>query len=204
MLVLEFQAESEVMQPDEETVQASKQYLQKIACEDEANVWKVARAMRKKCNLKGDESTRGFVADFLTIGAPVWVKTPEGPAQIAMTSIDLGETTTAKSQREREIIIWLKAGKYESGRKTSAGLAAGAEKIEGMGWVMRKGLLPSADLSFIILDNMYPNALNEFIESRRNGVIMLSTIKSCGLVQDLNFLAILFSHLNSISINALL
>jgi len=181
VLVLEFQSESEVMQPDDKTVETSKEYLRSITTEDEPTVWKVSRVMRKKCNLKGKESTQGFVADLLTIGASIWIKTPEGPSQIAMTSAELGETTTAKSQREREIIDWLKAGKYESGRKTSAGLAAGAEKIEGMGWVMRKGLLPSADLSFLILDNMYPHALNEFIESRRNGIIMLSTIKSCEL-----------------------
>ena len=181
VLVLEFQNESEVMMPDEKTVETSKEYLRRITTEDEATVWKIARAMKKKSNLKGKEITQGFVADLLFIGSPVWTKTPEGPAILAMTSCELGGTTTAKSQREREMIEWLKAGKYKSGRKTSAGLAAGAEKIEGMGWVMRKGLLPSADLSFLILDNMHPHALDEFVESRRNGIIMLSTIKSCEL-----------------------
>jgi DNA-binding MarR family transcriptional regulator len=181
VLVTEFQAESEVMMPKAETVEASKEYLRSITTEDEATVWKVARALHKKSNLKGLEATRGFVSDLLFTGAPVWTKTPEGPPIIGMTSLELGESTTAKSQREREVVDWLKAGKYESGRKTSAGLAAGAEKIEGIGWVMRKGLLPSADLSFIILDNMFPHALDEHIESRRNGVIELSTIKSCEL-----------------------
>lgn len=181
VLVTEFQAESEVMMPKAETVEASKEYLRSITTEDEATVWKVARALHKKSNLKGLEATRGFVSDLLFIGAPVWTKTPEGPQIIGMTSAEIGETTTAKSQREREVVDWLKAGKYESGRKTSAGLAAGAEKIEGIGWVMRKGLLPSADLSFIILDNMFPHALDEHIESRRNGIIELSTIKSCEL-----------------------
>jgi predicted transcriptional regulator len=181
VLVTEFQAESEVMMPEAETVEASKEYLRSITTEDEATVWKVARALHKKSNLKGLEATRGFVSDLLFIGAPVWTKTPEGPQIISMTSLEVGETTTAKSQREREVVDWLKAGKYESGRKTSAGLAAGAEKIEGIGWVMRKGLLPSADLSFIILDNMFPHALDEHIESRRNGIIELSTIKSCEL-----------------------
>jgi hypothetical protein len=181
VLVTEFQAESEVMMPKAETVEASKEYLRSIRTEDEATVWKVARALHKKSNLKGLEATRGFVSDLLFIGAPVWTKTPEGPQIIGMTSLECGESTTAKSQREREVVDWLKAGKYESGRKTSAGLAAGAEKIEGIGWVMRKGLLPSADLSFIILDNMFPHALDEHIESRRNGIIELSTIKSCEL-----------------------
>ncbi|MGD0495441.1 MAG: hypothetical protein ABSB28_05310 [Candidatus Bathyarchaeia archaeon] len=181
VLVTEFQAESEVMMPKAETVEASKEYLRSITTEDEATVLKVARALHKKSNLKGLEATRGFVSDLLFIGAPIWTKTPEGPQIIGMTSLEVGETTTAKSQREREVVDWLKAGKYESGRKTSAGLAAGAEKIEGIGWVMRKGLLPSADLSFIILDNMFPHALDEHIESRRNGIIELSTIKSCEL-----------------------
>jgi hypothetical protein len=184
VLVTEFQAESEVMMPKAETVEASKEYLRSITTEDEATIWKVARALHKKSNLKGLEATRGFVSDLLFIGAPVWTKTPEGPQIIGMTSLEVGETTTAKSQREREVVDWLKAGKYESGRKTSAGLAAGAEKIDGIGWVMRKGLLPSADLSFIILDNMFPHALDEHIESRRNGIIELSTIKSCELGTD--------------------
>jgi predicted transcriptional regulator len=181
VLVTEFQAESEVLKPNPETVEASRQYLQSVTTEDEPTIWKVARALHKKSNLKGLETIRGFVSDLLFVGAPVWTKTPEGPAILAMTSAEIGETTTAKSQRERELSSWLKAGKYESGRKTTAGLAAGAEKIEGIGWVMRKGLLPSADLSFLVLDNMFPHALDEHIESRRNGVIELSTIKSCEL-----------------------
>ncbi len=181
VLVSGFQNESEVMMPDEKTVKTSKEYLRAITTEEEPTVWKIARVMKKKSNLKGKETTKGFVADFLLVGSPVWTKTPEGPAILSMTSCELGGTTTAKSQRIREMIRWLRAGKYESGRKTSAGLAAGAEKIEGMGWVARKGLLPSADLSFLIIDNMFPHALDEYVESRRNGIIMLTTIKPCEL-----------------------
>ncbi len=181
VFVTEFKAESEVIKPAPETVKAAQEYLRSITTEDEPTIWKIARALHKKSNLKGTETTRGFAADLLFVGSPVWVKTPEGPSMLAMTCVEIGETTSAKSQRLRLFIEWIEAGKYESGRKTTAGLAAGAEKIEGIGWVMRKGLLPSADLSFLVLDNMSPHSLDEHIESRRNGIIELSTIKSSEL-----------------------
>ena len=43
---------------------------------------------------------------------------------------------------------------YIRGRKTEAGLTVGLEKVGGIGWVARKGALPSADLSYIFIDNI--------------------------------------------------
>jgi len=177
VFVKEFVAESEVMKPDDETIKKSKKYLQSRTSTDKPTVEKVAEAFQRKTNLKGKEVVRGFTADFVTIGSPVWTKTPEGPRILAMTSAEIGKTTTAKSQRVREETDWIKAGKYGSGKMTTAGIAAGSEKVEGIGWVVKKGLLPSADLSFVILDNMHPKALDDFIESRRNGIIMINSIQ---------------------------
>ncbi len=177
VLVQKFVTESEVMKPDEDAIIEAKLYLKKITTEDKPTIKKIADTFQRKSNLKGEEITRGFEADFLTIASPIWVKTPEGPRNLSMTSSEIGKTTTAKSQRVREVIEWLKAGKYGSGKMTTAGIAAGSEKIEGMGWVTKKGLLPSFDLSFVILDNMFSKALDAFVESRRNGVIMVNSIQ---------------------------
>lgn len=181
ILVQSFKHESEITAPDQETVINARTLLQKSTSHEEPTIFKIANALRKRSNLKGEETTRGYKADLLTISAPVWTKTPEGPPMLSMTSLEIGVTTSAKSQREREIIKWLGVGKYEAGKKTAAGLAAGVDKIEGMGFVVRKGLLPSADLSFLIVDNSPPHALDEWIESRRNGVVAVSTIRSLEL-----------------------
>lgn len=52
------------------------------------------------------------------------------------------------------------------------------EKIEGIGWVLKKGLLPSCDLSFCVIDNMWPKAMDAQIESRRDGIVKVAGIKS--------------------------
>jgi hypothetical protein len=138
-------------------------------------------ALRRLSQLKGGEITKGFVSDILTVSSPTWVKTLEGEPQLGATTCELGPTTTAKSQRERVLIDWLGAGKYNAGRMTEAGLTAGAEQVKDIGWILRKGLLPSMDLSFLILDNMPPWMLEKQIESRRNGVVQLTAMKGAEL-----------------------
>ncbi len=182
ILVKSFQHESEVTAPDQKDMENARLYLQQITTTDEPTLFKTARALRKKGNLKGQESVRGYEADLLNASAPIWTKTPEGPPVLSMTSCELGPTTAAKSLRQRIFIEWLGVGKYATGRQSHAGITAGIDKIEGMGFVVRKGLLPSADLSFLILDNMPPHDLDDQIESRRNGVISVSMIQSCELL----------------------
>src|SRR5205814_231006 len=53
----------------------------------------------------------------------------------------------------------------------------GAEKIEGGGWVLRKGLLTSCDLGYLVLDNTPPHALDSQIESRRDGLVTINAIR---------------------------
>ena len=186
VLVTSFKPESEVATPRPEDVVKARATLRAQVDESDGSlensvVWKAAMALWRRSQLKGNEVVKGFVSDLMTIASPVWVKTCEGPPQLGITSSELGPTTTAKSQRAREVIDWLGCGKYETGRKTIAGLTAGAEKVESIGWVVKKGLLPSMDLSFLVIDNMPPYALNDQIESRRNGIVVLTAIRSLEL-----------------------
>ncbi len=186
VLVHAFTAESEVSAPKTEDVEKAMMCLQQHAKVDDESLehsvlWKVAQALQRGSQLKGKEIVKGNVSDLLTNASPVWVKTPEGPAQLGATTCELGPTTTAKSLRVRMLRDWLESGKYDTGRKTAAGLTAGAEKTEGIGWIVRKGLLPSMDLSWLVIDNMPPHALDSQIESRRDGVVTITAIRSAEL-----------------------
>ena len=180
VLVNAFTPESEVTMPTPEEIERAKTGLRAIPKGDgiqESATWRIAKALAIRSQLKGEEILKGYIGDLLTIASPTWVKTPEGEPQLGATTCEIGPTTTAKSQRVREDIKWLGAGKYDSGKKTDAGLTAGSEKVEGIGWLTRKGLLPSWDLSWIVIDNMHPHALDDQIESRRNGLVIVTTIK---------------------------
>jgi DNA replicative helicase MCM subunit Mcm2 (Cdc46/Mcm family) len=164
VLVQAFVSESEVMAPPAEEVEKARAVLKALAKVDNglegSAVWHIAELLRRKVNAKGEEVKKGFAADLLLVASPVWVKTPEsGDRELGATTCELGPSTNYKSQRARFLVEWLGAGKYLRGRKTEAGLTAGLEKVEGLGWVAKKGALPSADLSFIIVDNAPPHAL---------------------------------------------
>jgi len=185
-VITAFTIESEVAAPKPEDVERARRTLQGFVKPDDENlensvVWKVARALQRRSQLKGLEVVKGSVSDLVTVASPVWVKTPEGPPQLGASSVELGPTTTAKSLRVRMLRDWLECGKYDTGRKTVAGLSAGVEKVEGLGWIIRKGLLPSMDLSWAVLDNMPPHALDSQIESRRDGVVIITAIRSMEL-----------------------
>jgi len=186
VLVYAFTPESEVAAPKPEDVEKAKLKLCSLVNLDdegleESVLWKIADALQRQSQLKGNEIAKGYVSDLLTIASPVWVKTPEGPPQLGATTNELGPTTTAKSLRIRMLREWLESGKYDTGRKTPAGLTAGAEKTEGIGWIVRKGLLPSMDLSWLVIDNMWPHALDNQIESRRDGVVTITAIRNAEL-----------------------
>jgi len=186
VLVYAFTPESEVAAPKPEDVEKAKLKLCSLVNSDdevleESVLWKIAEALQRQSQLKGNEIVKGYVSDLLTIASPIWVKTPEGPPQLGATTNELGPTTTAKSLRIRMLREWLESGKYDTGRKTPAGLTAGAEKTEGIGWIVRKGLLPSMDLSWLVIDNMWPHALDNQIESRRDGVVTITAIRNAEL-----------------------
>jgi len=184
VLVYALRPESEVMSPKPREVKRSMNILRERASSDDlkgSGVWKIAEALQRRSQLKGSEVIKGFASDLITVAGPTWVKTLEGPRQLGPTTIEMGPTTTAKSLRIRMLIEWLGSGKYDTGRKTVAGLTAGAEKVEGMGWIIRKGLLPSMDLSWLVIDNMPPHALDEQIEARRNGVVIITAIRGAEL-----------------------
>jgi hypothetical protein len=187
VLVYAFTPESEVAAPRPEDVEKAKLKLRSLVNWDddekveESVLWKTAEALQRQSQLKGSEIVKGYVSDLLTIASPVWVKTPEGPPQLGATTCELGPTTTAKSLRIRMLNEWLESGKYDTGKKTPAGLTAGAEKAEGIGWILRKGLLPSMDLSWLVIDNMWPHALDNQIESRRDGVVTITAIRNAEL-----------------------
>ena len=186
VLVNGYTPESEVAAPKPEDVERARGLLKQLTDPNggtlqDSIVWKIAQAHQRQSQLKGEEVVKGWTADLLTIASPVWVKTPEGPPQLGATSCELGPTTAAKSLRVRTLSDWLDSGKYATGRQTPAGLTAGAEKVEGTGWIVRKGLLPSMDLSWLVLDSMPPWALDSQIESRRNGVVTITAIRSAEL-----------------------
>ncbi len=186
VLVEEFTTESEVMVPTDEELAHARTILRGRVSPDPMSlegsvVWGIAEALKRRSQLKGGEIVKGYASDILTAGSPTWVKTPEGEPQLGATTGELGPTTTAKSQRERELITWLGAGRYHTGRMTEAGLTAGAEQVKDLGWILRKGLLPSMDLSHLILDNMLPWLLDRQIESRRNGIVQLAAMKNAEL-----------------------
>jgi hypothetical protein len=183
VLIQAFVSESEVMAPPAEEVEKAKAVLKMLANGNNglegSNVWRIAELLRRRVNAKGEEVRKGFAADLLLVASPVWVETPEsGDKELGATASELGPSTNYKSQRARFLVGWLGAGKYLRGRKTEVGLTAGLEKVEGLGWVAKKGALPSADLSFIIVDNADPHALDEQIESRRDGIVSMAGIKS--------------------------
>jgi hypothetical protein len=182
VLITAFISESEVIAPPPEEVEKARGILRATVINpnglEGSGVWRLAELLRRKVNAKGNEVCKGFVGDLLTVASPVWVKTPEsGDRELGATTCELGPSTNYKSQRARFLVGWLEAGKYLRGRKTEAGLTAGLEKVEGLGWVAKKGALPSADLSYIILDNAHPHALDEQIESRRDGIVSMTGIK---------------------------
>jgi DNA-binding transcriptional ArsR family regulator len=186
VLITAFTSESEVMAPPKEEVEKARAILRSLVEPDKglegSAVFKIAELLRRKANAKGDEVRKGFVADLLLVASPVWVKTPESAdKELGATICELGPSTNYKSQRARFLVKWIGAGKYLRGRQTKAGLTAGLEKVEGLGWVAKKGALPSADLSFIIVDNADPHALDEQIESRRDGIVSVHGIKSMEL-----------------------
>jgi len=186
VLITAFTIESEVAAPKPEDVERASLILRGLVTPgdgglEESAVWKVAQALQRRSQLKGNEIAKGYVSDLLTVASPVWVKTLEGPPQLGVTSVELGPTTTAKSLRVRLFRDWLGCGKYNTGRKTVAGLTAGVEKVEGMGWIIRKGLLPSMDLSWVVLDNMPPHGLDSQIESRRDGVVIITAMRNTEL-----------------------
>jgi len=186
VLVEEFTTESEVAVPtDEELADACSTLQRHVNTESDdlkdSAIWRIAEALKRRSQLKGEEIVKGYASDLLTVSSSTWVKTPEGEPQLGATTNELGPTTTAKSQRVRELIAWLGAGRYHAGRMTEAGLTAGAEQIKDLGWILRKGLLPSMDLSLIILDNMPPHNLDRQIEARRNGIVQLASMKSAEL-----------------------
>ncbi|MCC6019282.1 MAG: bifunctional DNA primase/polymerase [Candidatus Verstraetearchaeota archaeon] len=185
VLIQAFKGESEVIAPPPEEVEKARAILKKLVVDgglEGSAVWRLAELLRRKVNAKGGEVRKGFVADLLLVAGPVWVKTPENAdRELGPTICELGPSTNYKSQRGRFLVEWIGAGKYLRGRKTEAGLTAGLEKIEGLGWVAKKGALPSADLSFIIVDNAPPHALDEQIESRRDGIVSVAGIKSMEL-----------------------
>ncbi|GEM_PF-2768999 len=182
VLITEFTVESEVLSPSESEVEKAKEILRSISNDstniEDSNVFKIARILQKASHGKGEEIVKGFASDLLFIASPIWTKTPEGNKELSMTCCEIGVTTNFKSQRAKFLINLLGAGKYRSGRITEAGLTAGLEKIEGLGWTIKKGLLPSYDLSFVIVDNINPNILNTQLESRRDGIISITGIKS--------------------------
>lgn len=186
VLVTEFTTESEVAAPTDEELAHARTILRRHMDPEfeglkESTAWRIAEALKRRSQLKGGEIVKGYASDLITASSPTWVKTPEGEPQLGITSNELGPTTTAKSQRERELIAWLGAGRYHAGRMTEAGLTAGAEQVKGLGWILRKGLLPSMDLSLLILDNMPPHNLDRQIESRRNGYVQLAAMKNAEL-----------------------
>jgi hypothetical protein len=186
VLITAFTSESEVMAPPEGEVEKARAILKSLVEPDKglegSAVFKIAELLRRKANAKGNEVRKGFAADLLLVASPVWVKTPESAdKELGATICELGPSTTYKSLRERLLISWLGAGKYLRGRTTGAGLTAGLEKVEDFGWVVKKGALPSADLSFVIVDNMPPHALDDQIESRRDGVVCVTGIKQMEL-----------------------
>jgi hypothetical protein len=185
VLIGGFTSQSEVSKPKPEDVEKARTYLRSLVIDNgslaDSVVWRISQALARRGQLKGPEVVRGFVSDLLTDASPAWVKTPEGPPQLGATTCELGPTTAAKSQRERMLIDFLECGKYVTGRLTVAGLTAGAEKMEGGGWILRKGLLPSMDLSWLVVDNIPPHALDSQIESRRDGVVTINAIRNAEL-----------------------
>ncbi|KXA95843.1 hypothetical protein AKJ65_00265 [candidate division MSBL1 archaeon SCGC-AAA259E19] len=133
---------------------------------ESSGLYNITRMLKRKSNLKEDELIRGFASDLLVHASPTWVETPEAPPQLGATAIELGTTPSAKSVRTRFLLDFLGVGDYETGKKTEAGLTAGVEKVEGIGWVVARGVLPSADLTTVVLDNIPRRCWNS---KRRRG-----------------------------------
>lgn len=185
-IVKAFEPESSIRTPPVKKVDKARNVLAEnvnnsVTELESSGLYKTARALKRKSNLKGDELIKGFASDLLVHASPTWVKTPEGPRQLGATAIELGMTTSAKSVRTRFLLDFLGVGDYETGKKTEAGLTAGAEKVESIGWVIARGVLPSADLTTVVLDNIPPQILEQQAEARRDGMVRVSAIKNARL-----------------------
>jgi DNA-binding HxlR family transcriptional regulator len=179
--IFAFSERAQVLPPSPEEVEKARSILQKYSSKYPSKleyIFFLGDLLRKKSQLKGKEATVGFVANLILDALPVWVKTPEGPPNLPGIIIEIGHTTTAKSQRDISFVNWVGAGSYKKGRQTEAGLTVGLEKIERLGYVARKGILPSSDLSSLILDNMPPDLLLSQLEALRNGLVEIYGIRS--------------------------
>lgn len=186
ILVTEFTPDTEVAPPTEIQLQAARTLLAEEATKHKGKdvwdsfLWYLSNLLRKKSNLKGDEVTKGFAADILTNASPVWVQTPEAADEkiLGATTCELGTTTTAKSVRVRYMRDYMACGGYIRGKISDSGLGAGVEFTEGIGWGVKKGALARFDLNYLVVDNVPPLALDNYIESRRDGVIMVTKIRN--------------------------
>jgi ribosomal protein L7/L12 len=143
--IFAFSERAHVLPPTEEEVEKARGILRKYSENNNDYIYNLADLLRKKFQLKGQEATNGLLADLILDALPVWIKTPEGPANLPGIIIEVGHTTAAKSQRDLSFVEWVGAGDYKKGRQTEAGLTAGLEKVERLGYVARKGILPTSD-----------------------------------------------------------
>jgi len=97
-----------------------------------------------------------------------------------INSIIMGDTTTAKSETAKQLIILLKAGLIVSGEMaTLAGIAGGAAQITGGSWFIDFGVLPLQDKKALFIDGAHKlgkKEIDKLAEAERNGKIEIVKI----------------------------
>jgi len=98
---------------------------------------------------------------------PSWIK-----------STIIGDSTTAKSETMRKLIILMKIGQIISGEMSSiAGLAGASVQATGGQWFTDFGILPLNDKKFLAIDGAHilkKEELSKLAESERNGKIEIT------------------------------
>ena len=117
-------------------------------------------------------------AGFLDFFTPIWVRF-NGDIQKGWGNVDLiGDTTTAKTETMRKLIMLLKAGTLITGELASiVGLVGTVTQIEREGWFIEWGLLVLCDRKLLAIDGSHklsPYHWAAIGESERTGVVMLT------------------------------
>ena len=115
---------------------------------------------------------------FLDFFTPGWVKF-NGEIQKGWGNTNLiGDTTTAKSETLRKMIMLLKAGMLITAETASAvGLTGTATQVESGGWFVDWGFLVLCDRKFLGIDGAHKLPFSQWAalaEAERSGVIIIA------------------------------
>jgi len=118
------------------------------------------------------------LAGLLCLFTPTWVKINREIQRGWGNVIFIGDTTTAKSETVRKLIMLLKAGMLITAETASTvGLVGTATQVEKEGWFVDWGFLVLCDRKFLAVDGAHKLSLSNWAalaEAERSGVVTIA------------------------------